>query len=308
MESSKPVEVTVRIDQQQPNQYVIQTSQLERIGALVRGKTTVVKSIAVSFIVSFVTACVIPYFTWIASMNLQRASDRAEKGVSIYEQAAMAIDSRWNVTNDFFATITHMVNDPPNGIGANSGLYKAALDLQSSRWISYNDALKTWNKDYDGILAEIDYGLDRPVLAQIDPNDAENKITSEKTSKITCAKSLSLADQLQNAGYVRYSLKAQFAAIGFCLGKIDEKLGRPPSVVSTTLDRPEQDAIKELLNTTSTMSNSFLHCYADWRLQYFYREKQNATLTVTKVLTGGGGDLKYDTKDNDDTCEPDYHN
>jgi hypothetical protein len=304
MENSKPVEVTVRIEQQQPNQYVIQTSQLERIGALVRGKTSIVKSIILPFIVSALTAGAIPYITWVASMNLQHATDRAEKGTSVYEKAATAIDQRWNATNDFFGTIMHTVNEPPNGSDANSGLYKAALDLQATRWTSYYNALKAWKEDYDGILENIDYALDRPILAQIAPTDVANKITSARTKKVNCErKSLSLADQLHNAGYVRYSLKAQFAIIGFCLEQIDQQLGRPQAIVNGPLKNAQN--IETLLNNTSEMSNYF-HCYADWRLQYFYRQKQNATLTITKVLTLGGPDLKYDTKD-DDSCEPDYH-
>lgn len=95
-------------------------------------------------------------WTWLATMNLQHATDHAEKGVSIYEKAAASLDRHWNAANDFYSTVKNTVSHPANANGAFFDVYKDAQDVQRSRWVSYYDELTTWNNEYDGILESID--------------------------------------------------------------------------------------------------------------------------------------------------------
>jgi hypothetical protein len=311
MDKSKPIEVTVEIAEGQPTHYIIRASQLDEIGKLLRGepRSSFISSVFLPFIIAFITACVVPYVTWLASLNLQHATERAERGVEIYEKAAAAIDQRWTVTNGFFSTLIHRVrqqsSSSPNG--PSSGLDKAAADLQNTRFAEYYDQLKSWSTNYEGLLASIDYGLDQPVFTQIAPQGIENKVTNKKNQTIDCKQGISLSDQLQNAGYFRYSLKAQFAVIGLCLHQADLRFGRPDAIVGNPLSESDVDHINAILDNIYTMSNTF-RCYADWRLRYFYQEKHDATLTISHILKlfdifnlFGPKVSKYDTT-KDDGC------
>jgi hypothetical protein len=311
MEKSSPLEVTVRIEQIEPNQYIVHAAHLEQIGALIRGdpRASILRSIGWTTLVgAFITAVVIPYVTWLATMNLQHATDHAEKGVSIYEKAAAALDRHWNAANDFYSTVKNTVSRPAKANGAIFDLYKDAQDVQRSRWVSYYDELTTWNNEYDGILESVDYILDRSILVQIEPTVTVNKITEAKTKKVDCARSLSLGDQLDRAGYVQHSLKAQFAVIGYCLKQIDDRL-RPQAIVNDHVanSEPGQKLLQALLDNTHTMASTF-RCHADSRLQYFYKLKNDATftmrkatLTALKMMTFSTEETEYDPK-NEDSC------
>lgn len=304
--------VSISIKHEEPDRYIVQSSQLAQIGSLWRGssRTDYFRSLILPFLVAFFTAFLpyaIQYVTWNESTKLQRAADRTEKALSTYESAATAIGQRLNATNDLFQTINHLA-DPQTNKGDERGpLYTAAVNLEEGRWAAYYDKLSNWKNTYDGILENIDYTLDQPVIDQIDKSSPKigNAILGSKTKNVICnpkdpkaaKKPLDLGSQALHVGYIKYSLKAQFAIIAFCLDQIDGNFGTPETLAKAPIGQPSTDKVTAIIGTVAAMANSY-HCYAARRLEYFYEEKQMATPTVHNLLAG---DLSYDTK-LDDKC------
>lgn len=62
-------------------------------------------------------------------------------------------------------------------------LNKFDLDLKKHRFESYYDHLRRWNENYDQLLTEVDYALDRPVLLHADKAGEGIRVFAVKLKK-----------------------------------------------------------------------------------------------------------------------------
>ena len=65
-------------------------------------------------------------------------------------------------------------------------LHKSALDIKQKRFASYYEQLKLWNENYDHLLSEIEYALDRPVFGQADKKNEDFRIYRARIKEIDC--------------------------------------------------------------------------------------------------------------------------
>ena len=177
-------------------------------------------------------------------------------------------------------------------------LHKSFLDIRQKRFASYYEQLKLWNENYDHLLSEIEYALDRPVFWQAD-KDEDFRIYRTKMVQINCLNSLS--DQFQKLQLNSHSLKVRFAALHNCFmnihGALDQRLTEAISKPLPTFEKSTESQIKDQLTALLAMANEF-RCYAHQRIDYYNSQKELAIFSITYVwrwLTDGTktGALKH---------------
>ena len=62
-------------------------------------------------------------------------------------------------------------------------LHKSALDIKQKRFATYYEQLKLWNENYDHLLSEIEYALDRPVFGQADKKNEDFRISRARSAR-----------------------------------------------------------------------------------------------------------------------------
>ena len=101
-------------------------------------------------------------------------------------------------------------------------LYKSDLDNHQRRFVAYYEQLKFWSENYDHLLTDIDYSLDRPVFRQADKE--AYRTSSQTLNQINCSKPLT--GELQRLQLDSNSLKLRFAVINKCFMDTNEALGQ----------------------------------------------------------------------------------
>ena len=86
-------------------------------------------------------------------------------------------------------------------------LHKSALDTKQKRFASYYEQLKLWNENYDHLLSEIEYALDRPVFGQADKKNEDFRIYRAKIRQIDCL-NYSFSEELEKLHLNAHSLEA----------------------------------------------------------------------------------------------------
>ena len=102
-------------------------------------------------------------------------------------------------------------------------LHKSALDTKQKRFASYYEQLKLWNENYDHLLSEIEYALDRPVFGQADKKNEDFRIYRAKIKKIDCL-NYSFSEELEKQQLNAHGLKLRFAVIHNCFMIINNAL------------------------------------------------------------------------------------
>jgi len=164
-------------------------------------------------------------------------------------------------------------------------LHKSALDTKQKRFASYYEQLKLWNENYDHLLSEIEYSLDRPVFGQADKKNEDFRIYRAKIREIDCL-NYSFSEELEKQHLNAHSLKLRFAAIHNCFMIINNALNKQMNeAVAKTLpsfDEPTESQISDKLNALLAMSNEF-RCYAHQRIDYYNAQKELAIFSATYV-------------------------
>ena len=243
-------EPSVYIEQEETNKFKIQSDQLEQIGARLRGPRhfSIFQSIILPIIVTVATlifTSLFQYVSWYNSVNLQNATDVAVNAERAYEKAAEAIGKRQYATFVFLPSLRDLVRDAKTGVETNTKasteengkvglksrkdakssplsavaiapfeipLHKSDLENKQQRFASYYKQLKLWNENYDHLLTDIDYALDRPVFRQVEKET--QKTSYGKLSQIHCSNSLT--KELERLQFNSDSLKLRFAGINMC--------------------------------------------------------------------------------------------
>ena len=164
-------------------------------------------------------------------------------------------------------------------------LHKSALDIKQKRFATYYEQLKLWNENYDHLLSEIEYALDRPVFGQADKKNEDFRISRAKIGQMDCL-NYAFSQELEKLYPHAHSLKLRFAAIHNCFMNInhalDEQLTGAMSNPLRTLDKPTEAQIKRQLDALLAMSNEF-RCYAHQRIDYYNAQKELAIFSATYV-------------------------
>ena len=164
-------------------------------------------------------------------------------------------------------------------------LHKSALDIKQKRFASYYEQLKLWNENYDHLLSEIEYALDRPVFGQADRRNEDFRIYRAKIKEIDCL-NYSFSQELEKLHLNAHSLKLRFAVIHNCFMIINNALNKQMNeAISKTLpsfDEPTESQIADKLNALLAMSNEF-RCYAHQRIDYYNAQKERAIFSATYV-------------------------
>jgi hypothetical protein len=285
-EIHSPQDVSLYFEREGDNRFKLNSSQLELIGAQLRGRPrfSVFNSILLPLIVSVATVVFtgcFQYVSWINSVRLQNATDRVTKAAATYDRAASAIGKRYYASFLFVPSARDMINTSST---AENEIYKMQTALNRRRVDAYYDQIKLWNETYDQLITDIDYNLDRPLFLMAGQAREGNEVTMRKTKLIDCKKSL--AEQLELVKLNRHSLKAQFAGIARCfvtaLSTLNEAKDRSVADGNVKLDPNVAKEASARLDDVISMGNEF-RCYALLRIDYFNSRKSEAIISPSSV-------------------------
>ena len=107
-------DVSISVEQDGTNRYTIQSDKLQQIGAQLRGprEFSVFHSIILPAVVTLLTlgfTSLFQYISWYNSIEVQRATDVADKATRTYENSAAAIGARHYATFVFVPSLRDLV-------------------------------------------------------------------------------------------------------------------------------------------------------------------------------------------------------
>jgi hypothetical protein len=163
-------------------------------------------------------------------------------------------------------------------------LHKSVLDIQQKRFASYYEQLKLWNENYDHLLSDIEYALDKPVFKQAGKKTEDFRVYRAKISQIDCLKPVT--EELQKLDLNPHSLKLRFAAMHNCFMEVhsvlDKQLTEASSTPVPTFSERTESQIKGQLDALLAMANEF-RCYAHQRIHYYHRQRELAIFSILYV-------------------------
>jgi hypothetical protein len=163
-------------------------------------------------------------------------------------------------------------------------LHKSVLDIQQKRFASYYEQLKLWNENYDHLLSDIEYALDKPVFKQAGKKTEGFRVYRAKISQINCLNPVT--EELLKLHINPHSLKLRFAGIHNCFMEIhhvlDKQLTEAISTPVPAFSKPTESQINDQLVALLAMANEF-RCYAHQRIHYYHSQKELAIFSVLYV-------------------------
>jgi hypothetical protein len=315
LDDSPVGEAYVYVEQEEASKFKIRSDQLEQIGAQLRGRRqfSIFNSIILPIIVAVATICfssLFQYVSWLNSVRVQNAADVTANAERAYERAAAAIGVRQYATivfrpslkefiqgarTDLEAAAKPDVGGASASVPAEIALLKSDLEIKQERFASYYQQLKVWNENYDRLLTDIDYSLDRPVFEQA--GQQVEKTSYRRLSQIDCSKSLT--QELQRMNFNPNGLKLRFAGINKCFvdthGILGQQVTAARAAISLSAQRADggksvpdfSDAvdsqIKTNLESLHGKANVF-RCYALRRIEYYRTQKELGILSVSSAF------------------------
>jgi len=281
--STQPAHVSLNIEGDR--KFIVRTSDLENIGAQLRGKKefSFFYSVGLPIIISLITvagttgiAQLFQYISWRNSTALDAATTRTQRAINTFQQASVAISKRYYATYLFLAATRDLAN---NKTDTDTKLYKLAVDLNQQRFNEFYTQLTSWNEDYDQILTAIDYSLDGPVRVH------EHVSFSDFDKKIDCKNML--VPELQRLNLNVDSLKLQFAAINYCFSQSikDFNDAKDKAIIDSTSSISDgvKKTASDLNEDIRSMSNEF-RCFAQHRIGFLEQQKQTSIFKLSSYL------------------------
>ena len=217
------------------------------------------------------------YISWVNSVRVQKATERVERASNLYRKLAEAVSGRYYATLLFIPAIRNIATSSTT---TESGLSKLLKQRDKKRIDLYYSKLKEWNEQYDIILTEIEYILDRPIFRQAN-EPYSGIIRSAKINAVDCK--LFLPEQMEKTKLEKHSLKVHFAVINNCFRRLNKEIaGRLKNPVN--LDNNFEEDINKKLEAVHTMANVF-RCYALRRIEYYYSERQSTIISLGNIAT-----------------------
>ena len=309
-------EAYVYVEQEEGSKFKIRSDQLEQIGAQLRGRRqfSVFSSIILPIIIAIATVSVtslFQYVSWLNSVKVQNATDVTANAERAYERAAAAIGVRQHATFLFLPSLRELIMDARATAEAHANasvdrpekayasvpseipLLRSDLDIKNQRFASYYQQLKFWNENYDRLLTDIDYALDRPVFGQA--GRPSEKTSYQRLSQIDCSKPLT--QELQRMKFNPSSLKLRFAGINKCFRDTNAILDQQLTAAKSALSLPvwqrddddksvpgfSQDTDKQITKNLESLhdkANAF-RCYALRRIEYYRTQKEFSILSLS---------------------------
>lgn len=262
--------------------FSIRSSDLEAIGAQLRGRKSfsvfnyIFLPIGISLLTVIGTTLVsqtFQYVSWRNATTLQQVTDQSARAVAAYDRASLAIGERIYGSYLFISSVRDLANRQSD---VDSHLYQLDLTLLQKRFNEFYAQLKKWNENYDQILSDIDFHMDRPVLKQA------IRVRKADLMKVSCKGML--LDELERANLKKTSLKTHFAAINFCfansINAIRTEKDRAVMDKDYRIDETVRKEAEELIDSVHAMANEF-RCYAQSRIVYFEAQKQKAIFKLS---------------------------
>jgi hypothetical protein len=279
---AEPAHVSVIIDGDK--KYVVRTSDLENIGAQLRGKKpfSFFYSIVVPALAVFVStgiAQTFQYISWRNDTQLKQATERAEAAKKAYVQSSKAISERYYATL-LYLNATLALNKKS---GLDDTLHNVDLKFNQKSFDDYNDQMKSWSDSYDQILSDIDFYMDRPVLWNA------QRTTVADFTRFDCSDKSTLLSEMQRLGLNINSLKVQFAAISYCFHQamlpFDIEMRKALNGNAYYPIPPtEKLAAAKRIESVRSMSNEF-RCFAQHRIALFNEEKRKAIFKLSRWIS-----------------------
>lgn len=278
---SEPAHVSVFIDGDR--RFTVRTSDLENIGAQLRGKKSFsfFNSIVVPAAVVLATTLIaqlFQYISWRNSTVLQQNTERSALAKTAYHQASDAISKRFYATKLYLdAAIALNRKD-----AAADKLHDIELKFNQGNIDHYNEQMKIWNDTYDQILSDIDFYMDRPILW------ASERVSAKNFEKLDCGRNAMLLSELQRLKLNVRSLKVQFGAIDYCLKKamldFDIEVNRAVTIKDYAIPESEKKAAAQRVEDVRSMSNEF-RCFAQHRVAMFEEQKRKSIFKLSRWLS-----------------------
>lgn len=141
------------------------------------------------------------HVSWRNTAIMQEANELVERATRSYENAAAILGKRHQASYRFS-------QDLFNKIDERSPVVTASMEERELRFASpFREANRAWSEQYDQVLGEIDYFLDRSL-------GIEAIVRSRQLGKFNCAEPL--VRELKNLQLDHRSLKLHFAVLDHC--------------------------------------------------------------------------------------------
>jgi hypothetical protein len=272
--------VYVHVDQEDGGKYSILSSDLERIGTQLRGRVrfSIFNSIILPALVTLVTLAstsLFQFISWQNSIRVQAASDEVGAAGKTYNKAATEIDKRYYATFLFNAAVKSLAERRANQDAGDDLINKYDIDQQRQRFKDFYAELASWNDNYNQMLDDLSYDLDRP----LDPGkwtETGYSIVKEKLNKISCD-AKSLPDEIESKQLDKFAVATQFAVINRCFGEAlgqfsvvkDQTLTNKTKTISPT----EYADAHDRLDNVRVLLNQF-RCFANARVHFLGARKE----------------------------------
>lgn len=310
-----PSDVSVVVEQDGPQKFKIQSGQLEQIGRQLRGRRrfSVFYSLVLPALVTLLTTILtgtFQYLSWINTVRLQAATAVADRAATTYEQAAALVGDRLYSTLVFIPSVRDLALprpvapappaaptdklQPPNAVsvsatpaqpaGGAQPLSMVSDALVKLRYETYYDQLKRWNERYDRLLTDIDYNLDRPILADARVKRTAITVYAKHLKKIDCNDGL--VEGIEKAHLDSHSLKLQFAVLNHCFGELhgalDYRLTKILKQSAGAFDDKFIADARDRLDHIRSSANEF-RCIALLRIDYYKAQKEKSIVVPSFI-------------------------
>jgi hypothetical protein len=311
----QPADVLLYVEQDAPSKLRIRSDHLEQIGAKLRGprRFSIFYSLVLPALVTLLTTILtgtFQYLSWSNTVHLQAATAVADRASETFDKSAALIGQRSYATLVFIPSLRDMAqlqapkktqdvlttnqrDRAPRNQADNAVFTTASSDLivdpapqfltdvndklRTRRYEAYYGLLKLWNEGYDQLIADIDYNLDRPIMADAEIPRAAITVFSRKLSNIKCQNSL--PEELEKVGLDKHSLKIQFAAINHCFRalhqSLDDQIAKLLNHSLENIDLAVLKAANGNLADIETTANEF-RCVALLRIGYYKAQTERS--------------------------------
>jgi hypothetical protein len=283
----EPAHVSIQVDGGD-RPYTVRTSDLENIGVQLRGKTrfsffNTILPVIITLLTVVGTTLVgqlFQYVSWRNSTALQTVTLQAQRAVSTYQKASLAISKRYYATVLFLAATTDLANRKTD---VESKLYKLSTELDQKRFNEYYTQVEAWNDDYDQTLTAINYDLDGPVLRKHERVSAADFENGDK--KMNC--NGMLLTELNTLHLNYNSLTVQFSALNYCFiqshNAFSEAADKAIIDKVYSIGSDVKKRASDLNENVRSMSNEF-RCFAQHRIGFLEQRKQTAIFRLPTAL------------------------
>jgi hypothetical protein len=313
--TTSPFDVHLLIERE-GEKFKIQSNKLQEIGQQLRGKSrfSVFNSIILPLMVTLATTLLtsfLQYVSWWNAVSVKAATEVAENATKAYVSAADAAARRIQVTDAFIPVIIKLAQPPQfepqmrrtDGRASPgttlqtaileqspSALHDLEHELSKTRFKAYHEQLRSWDDNYEKLLADIGRHLDQPIFDHASRKPVRVRRHVESIKNVVCTRTLTEAiNQLPEFGEQRAdSLRLQFAVLRQCFGRLQARIEdhKKASIQErrVAFDQKTVEQIDRELEQLQEWNNQF-SCYARSRIRYYESKKITAIVNPMSFIS-----------------------